>query len=221
MSIFVTTCPQCSAERIALDVKALHRKGHGRNRVFVYTLCPACDKPSAFTLVHGGGAMVTEDWFFSGSVQKNTDILSDSGWTIAEFIPPQVEADAPDHTPPEISRALRQAKSAHRRRELDGAAMLYRKTLELAVKKLDPDGKGMLDARIKALSKSDMIPQAVAEWAHEIKGVGNEAAHDAEEPSIEDVDASAEFVEAFLTYAFTMPTKISNRKSKDFTDLLG
>lgn len=99
--------------------------------------------------------------------------------------------------------------------------MLYRKTLETAVKELDAGGKGSLDARIKTLSKSDMIPEAVATWAHEIRGIGNDAAHDADEPSQDDVDAAAEFVEAFLTYAFTMPAKISNRLSKTATAKLG
>lgn len=65
-----------------------------------------------------------------------------------------------------------------------------------------------------------MIPEAVATWAHEIRGIGNGAAHDAEEPSKDEVDAAAEFVEAFLTYAYTMPAKIANRKSKQAEAML-
>jgi len=82
---------------------------------------------------------------------------------------------------------------------------------ETAVKVLDPDTKGSLDKRIDALAKVGKLPEAVGKWAHEVRFVGNEAAHEHDEPTRESIDAVGEFVEAFLQYTFTMPKKVANR----------
>lgn len=92
---------------------------------------------------------------------------------------------------------------------------MFRKTLEVATKMLDPELKLPLQRRIEALADAKKIPKEVGEWAHEVRIVGNDAAHTSDEPNAGDVDAIAEFTEAFLEYVFTMPEKFRLRKSKE------
>lgn len=220
MSMLTTTCPHCGTIDIAL--KVIGFDGNERaGLVNAYTSCPRCSMPSCHELWAGPGARAAPQWFATGaSRESTTEVLAASGWRIKETFPaPKLHA-APPETPPEVERIYLQAKSTHQRCELDAAAMLYRKVLETAIKGLAPAGKGSLDARIKELTKSDLIPEAVATWAHEIRGVGNDGAHEADAPSEDDVAQAAEFVEAFLTYAFTMPAKIDSRKSKKAETIL-
>lgn len=220
MTTLTTTCPHCRAELIAMRVMGLDI-GRNSNSVSIFTSCARCLEPSCHILAPAGASRVTKEWFATSQARTNgTEILTASGWKISETFPKPLTYSAPESTPAEIARIYLQARSAHARKEFDGAAMLYRKTLETAVKNLDATATGSLDARIKALSKSDLIPKAVATWAHEIRGIGNEAAHDADEPAEEDVAAAAQFVEAFLLYAFTMPEKIATRMTKPAQPLI-
>ncbi len=172
--------------------------------------------PVALVLSPGPRAKATVDWFGQGKARDgDDDVLEFTGWTIDAIFPePKDRADAPPSCPSPVERIFRQARSTHRRQEFDAAGMLYRKTVEAAVKELDPAGKGTLEKRIDALANGSKIPTDVAKWAHEVRFVGNDAAYDHDEPSREDIDATSEFVEAFLQYTFTMPQKMAARLSK-------
>src|SRR5215216_1672835 len=72
------------------------------------------------------------------------------------------------------------------------SSMLQGCFTETAVKVLDPDTKGSLDKRIDALAKVGKLPEAVGKWAHEVRFVVNEAAHEHDEPTRESIDAVGE-----------------------------
>jgi Domain of unknown function (DUF4145) len=48
-------------------------------------------------------------------------------------------------------------------------------------------------------------------WAHQVRLIGNDAAHEAAEPSSEDIDAMAAFAETLLKYLFTLPAEVKAR----------
>lgn len=48
-------------------------------------------------------------------------------------------------------------------------------------------------------------------WAHEVRLGGNEAAHEDEPFSKEDAESLRNFIENFLTYAFTLPSAVKRR----------
>ncbi|MGN7614324.1 DUF4145 domain-containing protein, partial [Magnetococcales bacterium HHB-1] len=50
------------------------------------------------------------------------------------------------------------------------------------------------------------------EWAHTIRMIGNEAAHEITKVSLQDAKAIFYFLEIFLTYLFTLPAKMEARR---------
>ena len=64
---------------------------------------------------------------------------------------------------------------------------------------------GNLDSKLKKLAEQRVIDARLAEWAHGIRVVGNEAAHDTDtELSKEDAKDALDFTEALLTYVFVL-----------------
>ena len=89
---------------------------------------------------------------------------------------------------------------------------MFRKSLDVALKKVHPEGKGTLEKRINLLPDALGITPAMKAWAHNIRDLGNDAAHE-EEPFTEDeAKALQSFSELFLTYVFTLPGMIEERK---------
>jgi hypothetical protein len=85
--------------------------------------------------------------------------------------------------------------------------------LDTALRRLDPSGKGTLQQRIDHLPAELSITPAMKEWAHQIRELGNDAAHE-EDPFTEDeARALHAFSELFLTYTFTLPGMFAARKS--------
>jgi hypothetical protein len=78
---------------------------------------------------------------------------------------------------------------------------------------LNPSGIGNLQQRIEKLSVAVGVTPAMKEWAHEIRELGNDAAHE-EEPFTE-IEATTlqAFTELFLTYTFTLPGMLAARKA--------
>ena len=90
---------------------------------------------------------------------------------------------------------------------------MFRRALELAVRKLDPDApkRATLIERIERLS-NDVITPAMKQWAHQVRLGGNDALHDPEEFTIEEAQILRTFADLFLTYAFTLPTMLECAK---------
>ncbi len=92
---------------------------------------------------------------------------------------------------------------------------MFRKSLDVALKRIHPEGKGMLQKRIDALPQELGITPAMKEWAHEIRDLGNDAAHEEEPFSEAEARSLHAFTEMFLTYAFTLPGMLKERKTAD------
>ena len=95
---------------------------------------------------------------------------------------------------------------------LDASSIMSRKVLEVAVKKLAPEANGNLYQRIESLAEAGLITQELRDWAHIIRGDGNEAAHEEEPVSVEFATELLSFSEMFLMYTFTMPGMISSKR---------
>ena len=92
---------------------------------------------------------------------------------------------------------------------------MYRRSLDLALKEAFPEEKGMLDAKLKKLVQQKMLPEAIGKWAHEVRVIGNDGAHDLEGvDSVALLDARA-FIDTVLKYLFTLPAQIEARRSVD------
>ncbi len=52
------------------------------------------------------------------------------------------------------------------------------------------------------------------EWAHEVRLIGNESVHDDAPISAEDASDIAHFAELFLTYTFSLPGRLAERRAR-------
>jgi hypothetical protein len=147
------------------------------------------------------------EWVRSGGMAGSPTLVE--VWPVAE--PPS----APQHLPPNIRAFYLQGLDSLRRKGYDAAGTMFRKSLDVALKRIHPDGHGTLQRRIDALPPDLGITPAMKEWAHEIRNLGNDAAHE-EDPFTEaEAKALHAFAEMFLTYAFTLPGMLAERKKQE------
>jgi hypothetical protein len=94
------------------------------------------------------------------------------------------------------------------------AGMGLRKTLDIALKVYASSLRGDLKSRIDTLADRHDLTPAMRDWAHQVRLLGNEAAHDHDEPTKDDIEAMSAFTETLLKYLFTLPAEVKARSAK-------
>ena len=125
---------------------------------------------------------------------------------------PQVHpasVDAPDHLPDKAKQHYAEAVKSMGV-SLSGAGMLFRKALEAS---LPGDGK-LVNKIAKATKNGDLTP-AMGEWAHRIRVVGNAAAHEIDDLTLEEIQELRDFARLFLMYLFTLPEMLASAKRRN------
>jgi hypothetical protein len=108
-----------------------------------------------------------------------------------------------------VRRAYDQALRCYSTSSFDASALMCRRCLEALCKALGATN-GPLQAKLESLFKQQVIDSRLIEWAHGIRVVGNEAAHDTEaELSKEDARDSLDFTEALLMYVFALNNRFA------------
>ncbi|VDS07925.1 hypothetical protein PARHAE_01105 [Paracoccus haematequi] len=85
--------------------------------------------------------------------------------------------------------------------------MAYRRVMERSLRKEHPDLKGNLADRIKALEGT--LPDAIIDMANQVRFLGNDGAHDEDDPDMEDVANGRDFVRLYLVYTYELPARIA------------
>ena len=227
MAHFVRNCPICDAARIALKVLAVSPRETAfqnypdRNRKetivrFIWSMqCPDCKSPVGAEFDVG----CTEDFkYIQKRIGENLPI-EDIKLNICKFrswIPEPRKPQIPDDLPEDVGCAFFQAEDNFRRQNNDAAGTMYRKALELALNTVAPQSAqgGTLFVRIEALIKKGDVHPVFGEWLHEVRLLGNEAAHGNGEISRADLEEMRGFSEMILMYLFTLPAKIKRRHAK-------
>jgi Domain of unknown function (DUF4145) len=93
----------------------------------------------------------------------------------------------------------------HKRSNWDAGGAMFRKALDTSLRRLNPGGKGSIYDRINTLPPNAGVTDAMKEWAHQIRRLGADAAHDEDPFSEIEAKALQSFTELFLTYAFMLP----------------
>lgn len=207
MATFTHKCPHCLTEHIALIVMA-----GWMLEDFIAALvfqCPKCRGPGAAIIetIDSRAAIYPRDWMSSsGDIAAYWGIKS-GPWPA---VPPPL---IPDHLPEDVQRICLQAeRNFPVAGNEEAAGTMYRKALDVGLKKIDPDAKGVLAARIKKLAADHKLTPAIAEWADHIRDLGNEAAHENEPPTREELAALRSFTEMVMRYLFTLPKMVELRK---------
>ena len=213
IAVYVADCPHCSAEnttflmRGAYSISPNGAVGQSGNVHRLFLECPRCH---GAVVLHGATSAVLISNAFTGDLAK---ILA--GITM---FPSRVPIDVPGNVPNEVARVFRQGADNRRRRNLDAAAMAYRKAIDVATKllctKYDVKIEGDLNGRIERLKAAEKLTSELAGWAHAVRLDGNDGAHETEEPTSEMIDSLHYFTHTFLLYAFTLPKMVEDRKSE-------
>lgn len=240
MALLVADCPHCSTIKSGMSLFGTRawpkefkqiigqpRAGHApvyRWDMVIGAQCQNCHKPISAHIT-GGGDPTHENSYEAFAQATNQKLLGagnvfDLGFKLVQLWPPHAEPSIPAHVPAAIERAMLQAeKNFPVEGNEEAAAMMYRRALELTLGALHPGLKGTLAARIKKLVEQQILPQAVGDWADEIRELGNEAAHDPEEVSRDQLLMIRGFADATLRYLYTLPAEVAaRRKLPDATD---
>lgn len=195
------TCPYCKTLSVACEAVYNWRTGEGGKRALVK--CGACGEAIIREYVSPHDFMQV-----SGDVSRHSFILGKQ-W------PEEACGAAPKDTPENTARFFEQATSSLASNSFDAAGMMFRKTLESATKILCPDSADKpLVKRIASLASKGKLTPDLAQWAHEVRLGGNEAAHEDEPFSESDAQDLKNFVENFLRYAFTLPSAVKRREGR-------
>jgi hypothetical protein len=129
--------------------------------------------------------------------------------------PQPVEATSPKHLPAEVESAFTEAQHARIAAKMNTLAVFgYCRTLELAIKAKKPELKGSLYDRIESLAASNDITPDLKAWAHDIRMIRKDAAHDDANYTDAEVLELSEFTDMVLRYMFTLPETVRLRGEK-------
>lgn len=132
---------------------------------------------------------------------------------------PERSLTIPDDLPSNVENFFLQGLESLKGQRWDAAGAMFRKALDVATKIIAPQWKGKnLFQRIELLVEERLLTEAMGAWSHEIRIDGNDAVHDEEPETEDDAKALQRFTEAFLTYAFSLPSLVArNREKRDLT----
>ena len=192
-------CPYCRTRAVAFTAISEWTAGDNSRRALF--LCGACKE-----------GVIWEWWGNPQSIVNVIGFLDRWGIYLSRQWPEPLPGAAPDDTPPNVGKFFAQGVSSLETGSFDAAGMMFRKALESATKILDPDSaNARLVRRIDLLAEAQKITPDLAQWAHEIRLGGNDAAHEEELFTQEEAEELRHFIESFLRYAFTLPSAVRRR----------
>jgi hypothetical protein len=170
VAIVQARCPHCLTEKAPLNTVNQHAAcvNPARGVSFLLMQCGVC-REGILAVV---GTPDLSPWLV-----HNAPIPL----PVVRYYPEVVDPVAPDHVPNSIGRYFLQGVDNAKRSNFDAAGMMFRKSLDIAIKDLNPDAKGSLFSRINSIPDAVGVTPALKAWAHEIRELGNDAAHE-EEP---------------------------------------
>ena len=207
MGTITRSCPHCHASNVSFaSFSEFQVPSDEPRRVFLTAFsCGNCHKGYIAEFVFSQGHCPHQT---AGNLEKARGLA-----LVAEYPTPHA-IEAPQYLPGNIQSFFVQAAHTLSAGNLDASAMMSRKTLEVAVKKLHPEGKGNLYTRIEELHGLGIITSELKSWAHAIRDDGNDAAHEEQPVTPEFADELLSFTELFLMYVFTMPGMVEAKKGK-------
>ena len=219
MPTIAMDCPHCLRDKMTFDVtgwKERQVNAHGDTQLSIACFCRNCCRLAEAVAVFRAHQRDDLGAVVRGLQQGQSDLTKFAGrFTIS---PPRPTVHAPEHISPEVKRAFLQGEHNRQQRHYDAAGAMFRKALDVATKQKMPESKEMLAKRLRAMKEAGMLTADIADWAEHIKTLGNEATHDADEPTQQDIDDLANLTRMTLIYLFEMPERIKIMRKKNEMD---
>ncbi len=224
MSQIVVDCPHCGAKSLGMTVfgsyvpspttvSALSRP------VFfhVAAICGKCCEPVSATLTTPDTPVRSWNDFLdrSAAYLKDTNGSPEiHSFHTQVVLTPDANIQIPDHLPSAVEKSLNMAEVNFRLPDMEEAsAAMYRRAIDIAVRNIAPDGKGDLIKRINNLADEGKLPGTMKDWAHQVRIIGNDGAHDIQGVTRKDLEAAQGFTDALLRYLFTLPKEVELRRA--------
>ncbi|MBB3910850.1 DUF4145 domain-containing protein [Sphingomonas desiccabilis] len=218
MAVFITMCPHCGADQMSFQIFGYKPPAASKwktDPTLAGASCGRCDMPVSATLRYTLVQSSSDSTFASrvqGLNRPDTN-LEALGFELADSWPSPPAPEAPASLPRTVERAFMQAERNRLSPDCqEAAATMYRRSLDLALKEAFPQENGMLDAKLKKLVREKRLPEAIGDWAHEVRLIGNDGAHDLEGVSQGDLLDAKAFIDTVLKYLFTLPAQIASRR---------
>lgn len=212
MAIFTHQCPHCLTDHIGLQLVHTTKDKTGAI-CYGNLVCPRCRKPS--------GAAFLENPHFQPHpanwelIPQMAGDVTDHGWELFSYWPEVPKPQIPENIPPDVERIYLQAE---RNFPIEGneeaAGTMYRKALDIGLKRIDSALSGTLAARIKKLSDCGKVTPEIATWSDCIRDIGNDAAHEDEPITRQELDDLRNFSDAVLRYLFSLPGMVRKRRGE-------
>lgn len=210
MATLTRDCPHCKDKSSSFTIRwsdICIRGGQGSH--VAAATCGGCGLPICFQVRTTNNNPVMG---INGSLDTFGSAVVGVIWPIKEG--PSI----PRHLPPDYAAKIQEAENAFHAKLPTAAAGLFRALVDTTTKRQLTDSeletKGVLMVRIDRLADNHVIPKAVAEWAHEVRAIGNEGLHEEMVVSPEDAEATRNFAQTYLRYAFELPGDIAARRTK-------
>jgi hypothetical protein len=223
MAVLVTDCPHCGAKQMTFKIFGVvpvtaerARAQSGLCTASIAASCEKCGDPISAVVI---SAQAKDS--YPNFPHRAMKLLSEAGtprdfnFDVMDTWPKVEGPSVPEHLPAAVERPFMQGEKNYVMEGCeDASALMYRSALEQAMKHLQPDAKGPLAKRIDLAVEGGLLPKSIGEWAHEVRIVGNESAHDLEGVSRDDLKAARGFVDATLRYLFSLPKMVADRREK-------
>jgi uncharacterized protein DUF4145 len=211
MAILTYKCPHCVTDHVALQVVAATR-GPNATPLIAHLQRPKCLLPVAASLMPAQGRGPNSD--LHAIMQFHGDIR-EFGWAINEFWPEAPSPLIPELLPPDVERVYLQAeRNFPTVGNEEAAGIMYGKALDIGLKKIDPSLSGMLSPRIKKLADAGKLTSDIAEWSDHIRDIRNDATHEEDPITKEQLADLRHFTEMVLRYLFSLPNQVRKRRGE-------
>lgn len=188
---------------MGLRVAAVSAVKH--DTIALHLSCPKCHLPCCAAVI-GGNTNIES----IGAA----DVL-DYAWRVAGFWPDPPKPLIPEFLPPDVTRIYLQAERNYPTEGNEEASgTMYRKALDIGLKKIDPSLSGMLGPRIKKLASDGRLTANIAEWSDHVRDMGNDAAHEEAPVTRSELEILRNFSEMVLRYLFTLPNMVKKRRGE-------
>lgn len=187
----VLVCPWCGVTT-ELTSGVTHRVNGSKGTCYMFVTCHAanCHRACMLEFDNGGSP--------APSTMEGRPILP-------TVYPPRASDYAPLGVAEQLARDMREAEDCYSAGHYYAAALVGRRVLQVAAR-LEIGERKNLKAEIDALPP-DRVPNALKAAAHEIRLVGNDAAH-ADEVTAEDVASLLEFLRLLFDQLYVVPAKV-------------
>lgn len=129
--------------------------------------------------------------------------------------PPRPTPKSPQYVSANVERIFLEAEDNRMRKKFESAGMAYRKALDVATKEIMPSNRDMLAARLRKMQEEGRLTSEIADWAASVKQLGNDATHEPDAPTEDEVSDLANLTQMALVYLFEMPERVRQLRAAD------